>query len=35
METIPQIDSKIIEEHGLSPDEYNKIIKILGRDPIT
>ena len=33
METIPQIDSKIIEEHGLSPDEYNKIIKILGREP--
>ena len=33
METIPQIDSKIIEEHGLSSDEYNKIIKILGREP--
>ena len=33
MENIPQIDSKIIEEHGLSLEEYDKIIDILGREP--
>ena len=33
MQTIPEIDNKIIEEHGLSLDEYDKILKILGRDP--
>jgi len=33
MENVPQIDSKIIEEHGLSLDEYDKIINILGREP--
>ena len=33
MENVPQIDSKIIEEHGLSLDEYDKIISILGREP--
>ena len=33
MENVPQIDSKIIEEHGLSLEEYDKIINILGREP--
>lgn len=33
MHKTPVIDSAIIEEHGLSIDEYNKIIEILGRDP--
>ena len=33
MENTPQIDSKIIQEHGLSLEEYDKIINILGRDP--
>ena len=33
MENVPQIDSKIIEEHGLSIEEYDKIIEILGRNP--
>ena len=30
MENTPQIDSKIIQEHGLSIEEYDKIINILG-----
>ena len=33
MQNIPEIDSKIIEEHGLSLDEYDRILAILGRDP--
>jgi phosphoribosylformylglycinamidine synthase II len=33
MQNIPEIDSKIIEEHGLSLDEYDRILTILGRDP--
>ena len=33
MENIPQIDSKTIDEHGLSLEEYDKIIIILGREP--
>ena len=33
MENVPQIDSKIIEEHGLSLKEYDRITEILGRDP--
>jgi len=33
MENIPQIDSKTIDEHGLSLEEYDKIINILGREP--
>jgi len=33
MENIPQIDNKIIEEHGLSLEEYDKILSILGREP--
>jgi len=33
MDNVPQIDSKIIEEHGLSLEEYDKIINILGREP--
>ena len=33
MENVPQIDSKIIEEHGLSFAEYDKIVSILKREP--
>ena len=33
MENIPQIDNKIIEEHGLSLKEYDTIVNILGREP--
>ena len=33
MENIPKIDNKIIEEHGLSLDEYDKIVNILDREP--
>ena len=33
MDNTPIIDNKIIEEHGLSLDEYDKIIKILDREP--
>ena len=33
MENIPHIDNKIIEEHGLSLEEYDKILSILGREP--
>ena len=28
MQNIPEIDNKIIEEHGLSLEEYEKILKI-------
>ena len=28
MENVPQIDSKIIEEHGLSFAEYDKIVSL-------
>ncbi|MGH7739939.1 MAG: phosphoribosylformylglycinamidine synthase subunit PurL [bacterium] len=28
-----EITPKIIEEHGLKPDEYERIVKILGRQP--
>ena len=30
---VSKIDSKVIADHGLSPDEYSRIQKILGRDP--
>ena len=33
MDNTPIIDNRIIEEHGLSLDEYDKIIKILNREP--
>ena len=33
MQNIPEIDNKIIEEHGLSSSEYKQITNILGRDP--
>ena len=33
MGNTPQIDSKIIKEHGLSLEEYDKIINILDREP--
>ena len=29
----PSITPELIEEHGLSPSEYDRIIKILGREP--
>ncbi len=28
-----QITEKIIEEHGLSPDEYKRVVEALGREP--
>ena len=34
MQNIPEIDNKIIEEHGLSLDEYEKILKILDLSPV-
>ena len=33
MQNIPEIDNQIIEEHGLSLNEYDQILKILGREP--
>ena len=33
MENIPKIDNKIIEEHGLSLEEYDRIVNILDREP--
>ncbi len=29
----PEITEELIEEHGLSKEEYNRILSILGRDP--
>ena len=29
MQNIPEIDNKIIEEHGLSLEEYEKILEII------
>ncbi len=29
----PQIDAKMIADHGLSPEEYQKILDIMGREP--
>ncbi|WIY24941.1 phosphoribosylformylglycinamidine synthase subunit PurL [Parasedimentitalea psychrophila] len=29
----PAITSELIESHGLSPDEYERILEIIGRDP--
>src|ERR1043165_4157348 len=29
----PAITDEIVREHGLSPDEYQKILKLLGRTP--
>ena len=28
-----KINDKIIENHGIKPDEYKKIISLIGRDP--
>ena len=33
MQNIPEIDKNIIEEHGLSLNEYDRILEILGREP--
>ena len=30
---MPVIDSKTLEHHGLSREEYEKILEILGREP--
>ena len=27
------IDPQILERHGLKPDEYDRIVKALGREP--
>src|SRR5687768_18328722 len=27
------IDAKVLERHGLKPDEYARIVSLLGRDP--
>ncbi len=29
----PQITPKVVAEHGLAPDEYQRLLKIMGRDP--
>ncbi|MGB0958754.1 MAG: phosphoribosylformylglycinamidine synthase subunit PurL [Halocynthiibacter sp.] len=29
----PKIDAKLIADHGLSPDEYDRILEIIGREP--
>lgn len=29
-----QITPRLIEEHGLSPDEYKRIVEVLGREPL-
>jgi phosphoribosylformylglycinamidine synthase len=32
-ETSPKITPQIVAEHGLSPDEYARVLKIMGREP--
>ena len=27
------IDHTVIEQHGLKPDEYDRIVRMLGREP--
>jgi hypothetical protein len=29
----PRITPEIVAEHGLAPDEYERILKALGREP--
>lgn len=29
----PQITPEIVEQHGLTPDEYQRVLKVLGREP--
>src|SRR5512137_2089226 len=29
----PQVTSRLVAEHGLSPDEYDRILKLIGRTP--
>ena len=29
----PTITAKIVAEHGLAPDEYKRVLHIMGRDP--
>jgi phosphoribosylformylglycinamidine synthase II len=29
----PQITPQVVAEHGLAPDEYQRLLKIMGRDP--
>ena len=32
-ETTPAITPEIVAEHGLTADEYARLLKILGREP--
>jgi phosphoribosylformylglycinamidine synthase subunit PurL len=27
------IDSQVLERHGIKPDEYDRILQLLGREP--
>ena len=27
------IDSAVLERHGLKPDEYDRIVELMGREP--
>ena len=29
----PQVTAELVVSHGITPDEYQKIIQILGREP--
>jgi phosphoribosylformylglycinamidine synthase len=29
----PQVTAELVADHGLSPDEYERILEILGRTP--
>ena len=33
IETKPAITPQIVAEHGLKPDEYQRLLQILGREP--
>ena len=29
----PEITPEVIEEHGITPEEYERILEVLGREP--
>jgi len=29
----PKVTPRLIAEHGLKPDEYDRILKLIGREP--
>ena len=31
--TAPSITAQVVAEHGLKPDEYDRLLEIMGREP--